>query len=240
MGIRSIFQAAVLAALASPLAAPASPPDPPATVDVAAYVRADRFEQIKISPGGDYFAATVPLDDGERTGLVIMSRADNAITGTFSMGRHTHIDDFHWVNPERVLIGVAEKLGALEAPQPTGELIAINADGSQRQFLVGQRMMGEGPGTRIQTRRVEQVAAFLADPLVNDDRNVIISVMPFSADPFTRADLMDVYTGRRTPLARAPVRNARFVTDNAGVVRFASGSGVENRQRLYYRACNGQ
>lgn len=209
------------------------------TVDVDRYVRADLFESIKISPNGDYLAATVPLDNGQRTGLVIMSRADKKVTGAFSQGKNTHIHDFHWVNDERVIIGIAEKLGALEQPQSTGELVAINADGGRPQFLVGQRMMGEGAGTRIQPRKVERVAAYLVDPLLSDDKRVIISVSPFSADAYTRAESMDVYTGRRVQVARAPVRNASFVTDNQGVVRFASGADTDRRQRVYYRAGDG-
>lgn len=208
-------------------------------VEVDRYVRADLFQSIKISPKGDYLAATVPLDNGQRTGLVIMSRADKKITGTFSQGKNTHINDFHWVNDERVLIGIAEKLGALEAPQSTGELVAINADGGRPQFLVGQRMMGEGAGTRIQPRKVERVFAYLVDPLLSNDKRVIISVIPFNTDPYTRADSMDVYTGRRVQVARAPVRNASFTTDNSGVVRFAAGAGTDNRQRVYYREGNG-
>ncbi|MGV8941436.1 MAG: alpha/beta hydrolase family protein [Lysobacter sp.] len=208
-------------------------------VDVAPYIRADMFESIKISPKGDYYAATVPLDNGRRTGLVIMRDTDKAVTGTFSLGRNTHVADFHWVNDERVLISMSEKLGALETPQLTGELYAINADGGKPQFLVGQRMMGEGAGTRLQPRKVEHVAAFLVDPLLGDHKRVIVSIMPFGADPYTRAELMDVYSGRRVQVASAPVRNAGFITDNQGAVRFAFGSGTENRQRLYYREGKG-
>ncbi|HUH90271.1 MAG TPA: S9 family peptidase [Lysobacter sp.] len=244
--MKSIAYAALLAAMLSPVARSVESPSANTSVvavrkavDVDLYVRADLFESIKISPKGDYFAATVPLDNGRRTGLVIMRRADKAVTGTFSLGRNTHIADFHWVNDERVLISTSEKFGALEKPQLTGELYAINADGSKAQFLVGQRMMGEGAGTRIQPRKVEQIAAFLVDPLLGDDKRVIVSIMPFGADPYTRAELMDVYTGRRVQVARAPVRNAGFIADNQGVVRFASGSGTENRQRLYYREGNG-
>ena len=39
---------------------------------------------IKISPTGEYFAATVPLED--RTALVIMSRTDKKLLGTFQLG----------------------------------------------------------------------------------------------------------------------------------------------------------
>ncbi|MGH8074103.1 MAG: alpha/beta hydrolase family protein [Lysobacter sp.] len=209
---------------------------PAAAVDVDAFVKSDSFGEIKISPSGEYFAATVPMDDGDRTALVIMRRADKTVTGTFMRGRHTDIADFSWVNDTRVLISVAEKFGMLAEPRLTGELFAVNADGTQPEILVGQRVQGRGLGTKIQPKKVERVAAFLVDDLPGDDDNVIISVAPFHADPFTRAERMNVYSGRRMQIASAPVRNAQFVTDNRGTVRFAVGSGVDNRQQLHYRS----
>lgn len=208
-----------------------------AAVDVDAYVRKDHFGTIKISPTGEYYAATVPLED--KTALAIMRRADNKLTATFVLGRNTHVDDFWWVNPERVLISIAEKFGEMDQPRLSGELYAINADGSRPDLLVGQRVRGAGLGTKIQPKKVEMVAAFLVDDLPADDKHVIISVMPFSDDPFTRADRMDVYSGRRTQVARAPVRNAEFTTDNQGVIRFAHGAGTDLIDKLYYRAGDG-
>jgi dipeptidyl aminopeptidase/acylaminoacyl peptidase len=210
-----------------------------AAVEVDAFVKKDRFETIKISPTGEYYAATVPVED--KTALAIMRRADNKLTATFQLGRNTHVNNFWWVNAERVLISIAEKYGELDQPLLTGELYAINADGSRPDLLVGYRVAGGGLGTKIQPKKVERVAAFLVDDLPADDKHVIISVMPFSGsgDPYTRAEELDVYTGRRLPVARAPVRNAEFTTDNRGVVRFAHGAGTDLINKLYYRAGNG-
>lgn len=243
MNTRSLLSAALLATAffaASPVAhsegvdrgiAPA--------VDVEAYSRSDSFHQVKISPTGEFLAATVPLENGERTALVIIRRGDSAVSASFSLGRNTHIHAFDWVNPERVLISIADKFGSRDEPLPTGELYAINVDGSKGELLVGQRVAGAGLGTRIQPKKVETVAAFLVDGLPTDDRNVVISVSPFHEDPYSRAELMDVYSGRRMQIARAPVRNAQFVTDHQGVVRFALGLGTDYRQRLYYRDGDG-
>src|SRR5690606_19406512 len=133
------------------------------TVDVERYVRTDSFNAIKISPDGEYYAATVTLDGGERTALVITRRRDSWLSATFVLGKNTHVASFSWVNPTRVLISMAEKLGSLDQPQLTGELYAVNADGSQVEFLVGQRVQGAGPGTRIQGKKAERVAAYLVD-----------------------------------------------------------------------------
>jgi dipeptidyl aminopeptidase/acylaminoacyl peptidase len=208
-----------------------------AEVEVDAFVKKDRFETIKISPTGEYYAATVPVED--KTALAIMRRADNKLTATFQLGKNTHVENFWWVNPERVLISIAEKFGEMDQPRLTGELYAINADGSRPDLLVGQRVQGAGLGTKIQPKKVERIAAFLVDDLPADDKRVVISVMPFSGDPYTRAEEMDVYTGRRNQVARAPVRNAEFSTDNRGVVRFAHGAGTDLIDKLYYRAGNG-
>lgn len=210
-----------------------------AQVDVAPYVKNDRFGTIKISPNGDYYAATVPLPDVDKTTLAILRRSDNKLTATFQLGKNTHVQDFWWVNPERLLISIAEKFGSLDSPALTGELYAINADGTGADLLVGQRVAGAGLNTRIQPKKVEKIAAFLIDDLPADDKNVLIAVSPFDADAYTRVEKMDVYSGRRIPVVRVPVRRARFVTDNNGVVRFAIGADTDNSVKLYYRAGDG-
>lgn len=204
-----------------------------AAVDVDAYVKREKFEDIKISPTGEYFAVTIPYED--RIALVIMNRADQKPLATFQLGRNSAIYGFHWVSADRVIIGAAEKFGELDEPQPTGELFAMNADGGKSEMLVGQRVSGD-PGTRIRRKQAEQVAAFLVDDLPRDDRYVLISVSPFSRDAYPRVDRMDVYTGVRQTVVRSPVRNARFATDNQGVVRFAVGSDTDNASQLHYRS----
>lgn len=208
-----------------------------AAVDLAQFIRKDDFNDIKISPTGKYYAATVPLED--KTALVIFTRDGNKSAGTFMPGRNAHVSEFDWVNDERVLISVAEKYGMLDQPQLTGEIYAINADGGGAELLVGYRVQDNGLGTRIQPKRAERVAAFLTDTLAADDRYAVVSVWPEGDDPFTRADKLDVYSGRRNTLALAPVRRALFTTDNTGEVRFARGAGTDNASKLYHRQAKG-
>ncbi|WP_408952974.1 alpha/beta hydrolase family protein [Lysobacter sp. Hz 25] len=203
-------------------------------VDVEAFVKPDTFTDVKLSPTGEFYAASVPMED--ETALVIFTRADMKRTGTFRVGKNNHVDDFWWVSPTRVLIGMAQKLGSRDAPIPTGELFAINANGTGADVLIGYRVQSRGAGTRIQPKKVEDVAGFLVDDLPADDKGVVISVQQFSADAYTRAERLDTITGQRNRLAIAPVRNARYMTDNAGVVRFALGFGTDLRRKLFYRA----
>lgn len=209
-----------------------------AAVDLGQFIRKDDFNEIKLSPTGKYYAATAPLED--KTALVIFTRDGNRLSGTFVPTRNAHVSGFAWVNDERVLISIAEKFGMLDQPRPTGELYAVNADGGRADLLVGFRVQGNGAGTRIQPKKVESVAAFLVDTLPADERNVVVSVFPMGqTEPFTRAERLDVNSGRRTQLASVPVRRADFTTDNAGEVRLASGADSDNVSKLYYREAKG-
>ena len=207
-------------------------------VDVDAYVRNDTFVDIKLSPTGEYYAATVPLDD--QMGLAIVRIADGQMTAALRLGQHTHFAAFDWVSDERVMLSLAQKIGVMDAPQLTGELYALDADGTDKQLLIGQRVTGSGVGTRIQAQRADKVAAFLVDPLLEDAKYSLVSTERFGSDPFTRAERIDLYSGRRALVAIAPIRNAQFTTDNAGVVRFAHGAGYDIVNKLYYRSRDGE
>ncbi|MES5815621.1 S9 family peptidase [Pseudoxanthomonas sp. Soil82] len=206
----------------------------PAAVDVESFVKREQFRDVQVSPGGTYLAATLPMED--RTGLVILRLSDRKVTAKFSLGRNTDIAWFQWVNDGRVLLGVADKFGMLARPRATGEIVGLDAEGGKGEMLVGQRVEGGGAGTRIQQRKPELVWARLTDDLPQDDRNVILTVASFDDDAYTRAEKMDVLSGRRVVVARVPVRNASFTTDHQGVVRLAMGADGDNLSRVYYRA----
>ncbi len=223
----------IAAALVLGLLCTLAPPAVSAQVDIAQFVERDSFNDIKISPTGEYFAMTVWLED--QTGLVVMRRSNGELTATFRFRGGTHVNDFWWVNDDRVLMSIAESFGSRDDPLPTGELFAMNADGGRRELLVGWRVSGNSGSNIRSPKRAENVAAFLVDPMLDDDRHVLISVQPLTTDPHTRVERMDVYSGRRVQVTRAPVQRAQFLTDNTGEVRFAMGAGTSNVSQLYYR-----
>ncbi|WP_295861576.1 S9 family peptidase [uncultured Xanthomonas sp.] len=206
-----------------------------AQVDLAPYLVKEQVETLKLSPTGEYYAATVPLTD--RTALSVMRRADNKLVGSFSMEKNSHVGDFEWVNDTRLVFAMTKKLGALDQPVPTGELFAINADGGSAQLLVGYRVTGNGVGTRIQPKKVEAVAAYPIGTLPGDDRSIAITVWPLGInEQYTRAEILDVYSGHRRPLVSTPkVKRATFYSDVQGKIRFASGADSDNDNKLFYR-----
>lgn len=209
-----------------------------AQVDLDAYLKRDNYERIKISPTGAYLAVTIPLED--RTLLAIMRRTDKVITAKAMGGEHSLVDDFWWANDERVVVSMAQRLGTRDAPYATGELHAVNVDGSKGMLLASPNGINDATNVGGTIRMVADSAVFMIDPLAGDERNILVSAMRLTTDPQTYVDKMDIYNRRRITVATAPVRNASFAVDNAGEVRFARGAGYDNVSKLYYRAARGQ
>lgn len=197
-----------------------------AQVDLRAFLRSDQIGNIKLSPSGAYYAATIPLPD--RTVLVIMRRSDKALTAKVQGGEHSDIGGFWWVSDERIVVSLAEKYGALDQPLVTGELHAINADGSAGRTLIGHDVERYLKGEAFR-------AAYLVDTLPRDARHVLIATETFTANPRTQIERLDLFTGRRNLIAHAPVRRATFVVDTEGRARFAQGADNSNASQLYYR-----
>ncbi|HTD28581.1 MAG TPA: S9 family peptidase, partial [Xanthomonadaceae bacterium] len=233
----------LFSAIAQQAATSAAAPSPPAAsqvMPVSDFVRDDTFEQIRISPTGKYLARTIHLvdKDSEKTVLVIQQRSDGKMTAHFNLMGKTQVLDFWWVNNERVLMSVGQQFGELERPEPTGELYGINADDSNPGLLIGSRVYNFSTGTHITGGKATTAdAAFMVSNVPSDPKHVIVSVWPRHEgnDAYTKAASMDVDTGETRILASAPVRRAEFKADLEGAVRFAKGSGIDNRSKTYYR-----
>lgn len=209
-----------------------------AQVDLAPFIQDEGIRDLKISPDGRFLAATLPA--GDRSAIAILNRIDRSVVASFQLPSDTHIADFWWAKDDRLLFGLAERLGSRDYPIATGEMYAMNADGGRAQLLVGYRVQNAGTGTNIRSGpKEERVFAWPIDMLPGDPRNVLVGISPFAGDPYTRVDRMDVYTGRRHTVATVPVTRAQFVTDHEGEVRFAVGAKSDNLSQLYYRAGRG-
>ncbi len=204
----------------------------PDTVDLSPYLERDRYEAIKISPDGRYLAATVPLDD--RTGLVILSRADKRVVKSAIGVQYSAVADFWWVDDGRVVIAMAQALGSRDVLYRTGELHVISVDGAKVKRLIGE---SDTPGlVDYYGEGAPREFATMIDPLPADPDNVLISIAPLGNDPLTRVEKLGLELGRRTLVVTAPARRADFTVDAQCEVRFAVGSDSENYSSLYYRA----
>ncbi|HEY0231118.1 MAG TPA: S9 family peptidase [Dokdonella sp.] len=199
-----------------------------AQVPLADFARAPQFRDIKISPQGDYLAASAVVDGKAVLSLIHL----DGMKGVNLRPRDLdEIADFWWAAPHRLVYSVSQKTGGLEQPVATGELFAVNADGSSQKMLAGFRVKGDPV----------IVAPIL--PLFSDDRRVLISASRWTSDrdgSYPTAAWLDLDSGSVTRIVTAPIRNAQFVADNDGDVRFASAQGTDQAWRVYYREKKGE
>lgn len=214
--IRGLFRAGSCAL--SLLIAFAAAAQTPELLDIAPFLRQDSYENIKISPTGEYFAATVPLAD--RNFIAVIRRADKTVTAKVQMGVDTVVDDFWWANDDRVVASIAKKYGHDDYPLLTGELVAINADGSRGKWL---------------TTQDDLTFAMFHGPLRDDDKHILIAALSHGDVYETVLQKLNVYDGQRNSVSAAPVQRAQFTTDAEGRARFAFGAGSDNAGKLYYR-----
>jgi dipeptidyl aminopeptidase/acylaminoacyl peptidase len=199
--------------------------------DLEGLLKRSAYNDIVLSPDGSHYAVTVAQED--RTGLVIMRRSDMQIVSAFKLLKDEHVGALLWASNTRLLMTTQRKLGKLDQPRDTGELLALDLGKARPEPLIGYRA-GEVTGGRA--GRAEELAALAVQRLPGDPRHVLVTVSPYSTrETWSRVDRMDVDNARRVIVARAPIRNARFHTDNAGVVRLVTGSAEDNVGKLYHR-----
>lgn len=228
--MRNALLAAMIVAMGMPVGAGA--------VELDAYLRRESFTDIKISPGGEYYATTIPFE--KSTAIAILRVEDGKVVGTFNPPEGDYASRFDWVNDKRVLVELAKKFGTLDQPRATGELYGLSAESRGGDLLVGYRVSGGHTGTHISGKKSELVAAFLTDDLPGDDKNVLVAVNGVGGEPYTRLERMDVNSGRRIQVTRSPVRRGTFTTDAQGQARFVHGAGTDNVNKLYYRDRKGE
>ena len=210
--------AAALAADPAPL------PRAPAPPSIRDFARFPKFDEVKLSPRGDYLAVTARIDT--RTVLAILRVSDQKITASVGGTDYQHVVGFEWVSPERVIYSIAENHSALDQPFLTGELFGVNADGSGAKYLFGYR--GEmQTGTRLNIAHAEHASAALIDPRVDHPGTALIAVYPWSSErePVgSKVNQIDIRSGVTAPVVSAPGRGpTQFVADADGFVRYAFG-----------------
>lgn len=223
-------------------------PSAHAEVSLADFARHAQFKNIKISPKGDYLAASAIVDGKTVLSLIRL----NGMKGVNVRPRdNRELADFWWVAPDRVMYSIGERNGPLEVPVGTGELFAVNADGTGDAGIFGYRMGNQG-ASHIAHGTSQLAVGELIDPLRDDPKNALIAIYPFNGanvgrkrtasanGVFPTVARLDLFSGVTTPVISSPLRNASFLTDNHGNVRFAFGEDADQSSKVFYRAADGK
>jgi acetyl esterase/lipase len=201
--------------------------------------RHEQYREVKISPDGRHLAAVAVIKNKPVLALVDLQTGEGAAVHPRDGDQ---VVDFWWANPNRVVYTVGQKFAGFDQPFATGELFAVNADGHGAATLFGYRVGTQSTGSLIQHANAEYASASLIDTLRDDENHVLMGISPWSTGAegaFTEVDRMDVRDGTRHRVVVAPLRDASFLVDHRGVVRFAYGWNGKAKEAVYYRANEG-
>jgi len=195
-----------------------------------------QYQNAKISPDGKHLAVSV-FNKGEASLVFIDSKTLKAVSGSKLPGR-LEIDQYYWVNNERVVISLAKRDPWLEQPVSYGELFAINMDGSRGKMIYGYRSGEMQTGSRVKKKESTFGWGKIVDILPEDKKHILISSTPMSTtgERFATVLKLNVYTGViKRKVVKSPVPFSRFITDSQGKVKFVVGIDGNNDTKLYVR-----
>ncbi|HEX5960111.1 MAG TPA: alpha/beta fold hydrolase [Rhodanobacteraceae bacterium] len=233
------FTAAAAAGTAAAAAAPA--PAAATPVSFADLARHAQFKMVKISPDGTHFAVTAVLPTGQ-TVLALQDLATGKGVNVAPRG-NDDVLDFWWVSPGYVVYDVAQHVGGWDSPLPTGELYSVEADGQGGRMIYGYRLGGEQVGSHIQHATAEAGTARFLARIEGDPIHFLVTVTSWeqsrAAGKLSDVYRMDVRNGNKERVTSAPMRDAEFLADHHGHVRFAMGEDLSGNQVIYMRPADG-
>ncbi len=203
-----------------------------AEISLQDYARHNQFIDVKISPTGQYLAATSRADDGTIQ-IIVIDRTSMQVISQRHFPGNDSIASFDWASSDRLVMSLAREVGSLEVPVFTGEIFAVDADGKRGLMLTGYR-----------SRARETEFSQIIDLMPSDEDNIIISsVSWFSKEPHVEFYRLNIKSGRKRKIGTAPIRavkgtQVRALTDINGFPSLVVGVDPKDISQwvMLYRA----
>lgn len=203
------------------------------------FVRFASYDYMSLSPGGTHLAVTHRQDSNEMLSVFRLPALELVSSTRFS--RSLGVDEVIWATEERLLIQPARRHPTRDDYKvPTGEIAAMDVDGSNLDMLFGFRAGFGQLGVKARKRESRSEWARVIDVLPEDPEHVIIRTGGYNREGIrNEALLLDVRNGETRRLARSPIRNGYFVTDNAHSVNLVGGQNDQGDFEIYARQADG-
>jgi dipeptidyl aminopeptidase/acylaminoacyl peptidase len=206
------------------------------------FVRHGDYLELKLSPDGRHLAARVRRD--ESVFLLFYSTETKEVVGGLRPGEDSEVHSVTWVNNERVVFEYAESVGRYDHPVATGELYAVNIDGSSKSMIYGYRAGDSKLGTRISKRDDSFASQEVLSVLPDDDRHILIIEYPWSQDGAYWYDnrrrtsvisKLDVINGKKKKIETLPHIGTNAIATLDGEVNFISWRSEDDVFHAAYR-----
>jgi dipeptidyl aminopeptidase/acylaminoacyl peptidase len=228
MSFKSLCLASALAA--ATLAAHAAEP----LLPIQSFVHDAKFSDPKISPDGKHVAINVriPRNGRQIPTMTVYSLPDLKVVSVIAMGKFDIPVSFEWISNERLVAHKGMEIGLREMPVRTGEVVAVNLDGSNQQYLYGyENFKNSTRGTRYGDDYGSGQVSGIPYPM---NGHITLSSHLWQVK---HSQLYDINTTNsvRTLVADIPHSNLSFILQNDQKPRFAYGPNEEDYAVVFRR-----
>lgn len=228
MRLRHLLPCTILAAAVQTLAHAADP-----LVPIDAFVEPIRFSQPRISPDGKHIAVNVRIQRGERSvpTMRVYALPGLQVVSTIGLPGFEIPVDFQWISNRRLIVEKGMEVGLRERPMRTGEVVAVDLDGTKPEYLYGykgfrQSSRGDRYGDDHGWGEVEHI------PLSRDG-HIFLGGHLWGESGHSMLYDINSNTSVRKLVADIPMKDANFVFQNDAKPRFAFGEDDDNEAFVY-------
>ena len=204
-------------------------------VPIDAFVERDQYSNPKLSPDGKHLAVGVLMQRGKRKvpTMTIYALPERKVVSTIILPGFEIPVDFEWLTNTRLVVEKGLEVGTRERPEATGEVVAVNLDGSRPEYLYGyqgfqQSSRGDRYGDDYGWGVIAQIP---------NERNGHVYLGAHKWREHDRSQLYDINSANasRTLLADLPFRGLDFLLQNDNKPVFSFGGDEQNDPILFRR-----
>jgi dipeptidyl aminopeptidase/acylaminoacyl peptidase len=192
------------------------------------------YSSPSISPDGKHLAVNIRMMRNKRMipTMNIFTLPDLKPVSTIALPGWEIPVSFTWISNKRLTVNKGMEVGLRVRPQATGEIVAVNLDGSDQQYLFGYKNYKQSSkGDRYGDDRGSGVITFIPEA---KDGHVLVGTYEWDAQRSMLYDIDSLSSSRRL-LADIPFEGLGFLVQHNGKPRFASGTNDDNDPILFRR-----
>lgn len=203
-------------------------------IPIEAFVEQETYSQPRLSPDGKHIAINVRIMRNGRkipTMTVFKLPSLEPVSRIALQGFEIPMG-FTWLTNRRLVLLKGLEIGTREEPVPTGEVVALDLDGTNQQYLYGYK-------ARAQSSRGERYGNDYGYAEINHiprarDGHVQVSAHLFDGNRSMLYDINTVNSIRKL-LADIPMKEVGFLSDKNDQPRFAFGMDEQADSVLFRR-----